>query len=1434
MSEERRGSTATTSLSLTEELCGYAWVGDYKGVSRLLKAQPTIVSMRNMRGQTALYCASRQGQLRVAYRLLKEPDVEINTSQEKVNGSTPLHAAAYEGHLKLCALLLSRGADPTVKNRQGGTARDEARPMVLKLLNEFDIHGTRAANQYLPKYQQLEVTDAKVASMWESEYLSEFLLKNDMRHFFNIYDHLKPPSSTSGSSVLNSNSLIKSATWSVSETAKNLVELNSAPRSTLFQFLALPFSDPLFYLWDCNFFREHLLITLELFAKPSVLFSFVVNRIAQLIAPSSADLSGIKDDDAATLLLLDHVSKKSLVDLHMDFLKFWIRFDREYNGSGVFDVDEEVQKALQSFLKAAPAEAAQVKTMMLNQDEDDEEDFDEAFYLSLPLNEIEDEFDDDSSEDDRVLSRSVPVTGRSASVEPPRQSHRLSGRRNSESALPASSVLISPPLSPLTSISSATSHPDIDEFEGNHSVSTPSSPSSGRHKKPSSLLPKNFSFLAKRVNKRRKSAPKALKNTISTVGNSPSRRGARSRGTSPGSVNDSPSEGRSRSSSMRQLKNVQKEGASRSEAKRLFFFSASELAKELCLMEQEYFFRLKPKDFHHHNWMRSNAKELSPNMMNYIELSNKIGDWVTTEILTEPSPESIAAKVTFFIHVGLELLRLNNYNSLMLIVLAFQSSAISRLSSADSLLSSKLAKKKDELIEMMTPLYNYKNYKKQFATVTYGVPTIPLLPLLCHELFSLDEVYDDTLKNGDVNWDKLEMAGDRIYAYLSRRLKYNFEPNPDIRTYINAVEIWSGDSVVYAIAKLREQKKQLQTRDYTRLSSPERALLFALAVEHTYVADEIVHREGDEDDTIYFLAEGKIVSSARDSDVSAEFVSPTLLNTTSLFPLKDRRSRVCYKAAVSPTIVYSIPADYVRRIGELGVAVSPILLRFAARKLLSETFESVGVKDYPGVNLPFTYPFVNANVPTFSHTQSSKKLDPRVHAKFSETFPEVGEVAVLQTDCRVKQILYRPATLYLTTGNVCIESRLSNSVIKMKDITAVLVNSNQLSILTTKDKYSLRPSSTSTSSSGFVSFVNLLNIIWHHRKYQVLIEPPRHSYMSPQEWGGLMKGAESVKFKAGDVIVARGSKDKRLYQLASGAAVIEHQGKEVTALDEPLPIDSDKLPAHHTLFGLDSYFFETASEFTVRAKKDCVVFFLENYYITVLFQYEPSMAVRLYSTLGRVLEMQMREVKGQVLNDIDRNGFSSVSSSSAPDGKDGSVSQSGSGPAPLLSSGSGRLYSSMLTANIIDSDDLAPSTPSLSPPRPAASLDDSDLPSPPSDIPTTGGTRGRTGASGDAAKKRGRRRQRSHDVESGGSSEAGSNASSPPLSPGSSPSTQRRKPARSNSYREKRKSHRRVRSSGDLSLTPDKGENKEKRLGRRRSKSRGSVTQDASIDSTAQ
>jgi len=84
--------------------------------------------------KTPLYCAARKGDPEIVLRLINSGAV-LNL-QDPETARTALHAASYFDRTECLALLLAAGADPTITNYLGETARAEASglsPMIFNL-----------------------------------------------------------------------------------------------------------------------------------------------------------------------------------------------------------------------------------------------------------------------------------------------------------------------------------------------------------------------------------------------------------------------------------------------------------------------------------------------------------------------------------------------------------------------------------------------------------------------------------------------------------------------------------------------------------------------------------------------------------------------------------------------------------------------------------------------------------------------------------------------------------------------------------------------------------------------------------------------------------------------------------------------------------------------------------------------------------------------------------------------------------------------------------------------------------------------------------------------------------------------------------------------------------------------------------------------------
>ena len=113
------------------------------------------------------------------------------------------------------------------------------------------------------------------------------------------------------------------------------------------------------------------------------------------------------------------------------------------------------------------------------------------------------------------------------------------------------------------------------------------------------------------------------------------------------------------------------------------------------------------------------------NVLDHITRLNHVSYWVPSLILYSEKLKERGRVLWKFVRIGQELLKLNNFNTLMGLVGGLHMSSITRLKFTSSLLSDQQTKDMEELLGLMTPQSSYKRYRETVATVER-----PLIPYL--------------------------------------------------------------------------------------------------------------------------------------------------------------------------------------------------------------------------------------------------------------------------------------------------------------------------------------------------------------------------------------------------------------------------------------------------------------------------------------------------------------------------------------------------------------------------------------------------------------------------------------------------------------------------------------------------------------------------------
>lgn len=186
-----------------------------------------------------------------------------------------------------------------------------------------------------------------------------------------------------------------------------------------------------------------------------------------------------------------------------------------------------------------------------------------------------------------------------------------------------------------------------------------------------------------------------------------------------------------------------------------------EIARQLCLMEMEIFRRIRPPELMDQAWNKAKLKWRAPNVLQSIQMFNQLSTGVSTAIVKTIRLKKRIKHYAHWLQVIDHLRQLNNFNSMLAVLAAFNASAVHRLKYTSAGVPPQYMKALTEAEAVMNSAMAFAAYRAVISSC--NPPCIPYLGVHLTDLTFIDE---------NSNFVETE-SGKKLINMQKRKLLYN-------------------------------------------------------------------------------------------------------------------------------------------------------------------------------------------------------------------------------------------------------------------------------------------------------------------------------------------------------------------------------------------------------------------------------------------------------------------------------------------------------------------------------------------------------------------------------------------------------------------------------------------------------------------------------------
>lgn len=220
---------------------------------------------------------------------------------------------------------------------------------------------------------------------------------------------------------------------------------------------------------------------------------------------------------------------------------------------------------------------------------------------------------------------------------------------------------------------------------------------------------------------------------------------------------------------------------------KLLDIDALEMARQLTIMDFKLYSAIKPIECLDKAWSSQEDDQVADNIRASIEYCNQVTSWVSDVILSQHDIKKRSVLIKYWVQVAERCRILNNFNTCMAILSAFDNSSVGRLKRTWEVVGARTNQILQQIRKLMGANRNFTEYRAIIHSI--NPPCIPFLGIYLQDLTFIEDGNANELKKSKdlINFAKRAKTAEvirEIQQYQSSL--YQLKPVEDLQEFIKS------------------------------------------------------------------------------------------------------------------------------------------------------------------------------------------------------------------------------------------------------------------------------------------------------------------------------------------------------------------------------------------------------------------------------------------------------------------------------------------------------------------------------------------------------------------------------------------------------------------------------------------------------------------------